>query len=1140
MIKLFIFIILVAKALPLFIYVTDQSDLLVFSLIILYPAVDFTVFYSAIGSGIIIYIGLRSSIKKLVNLIVNGLFCSFIVFTLLVFNSPYLLTLFNLYFLVIFNPVNYLGSELYFYGDFNSFYLAFPLTFIKLKPFNIVNDIYNSNIKLMSSISKNMDLIYKQENSKTKLNKDLRKIIGGGYLSYNNIESIGFVNDLLDNKPIFIKKLDKYLDNLETNKTYTLLPVIRWINDDTGFSNSITVSNSLKIHKFVDKVLLAENISKSMRKSLHKYNLIQNNSEIVLMNRVWLDLKDFNIKENDISTLTNTMDNLLANFKSEINKDDLIMKRLSIIENDIYSNIIMDNYGEIISSNGISTEYTLNSNQFLSVKKANNTNFITVKNIDNSDQNIMNWSDTKTDFGFIRNIDSVKYFFNQNGTLFKTESSYNFLDYPVDNINSDLDEKIGSIDFETFGEEGIGIQNVYAAGWAINDFNKTKKFYYIDKDCNSLDVVKNLISDLANNKEINGFTFYAHNLGRFDSVFLIKACILLDDIIIKPKWKENKILSITILNTKTKTKFKILDSIQMLNGSLDSLCKSFKIVNQKGIFPHSFVNKDNLFYIGDTPSFIYFKNMPLSLYNKINTSNWDLKSEALKYLHSDVLGLLEVMTKFNEKIYNLYSLNITNFVTAPKLAAAIFTSNFYKDSDDLKIKMIRGNVEKEIREAYFGGNVDAFINKIDKAYYYDMNSQYPFAMLNDLPVGNPTLTNDTNLNNYFGFVYGEITAPNYERLRIPYIQMRDEKTDNISCPRGSFSRMIFSEEMKEAIKDGYSIKVKYGYKFERGINLFKNYVDTFYNIKKTTKDPVEKALSKLLLNSLYGKFGMKDIISNMKILSKKEANKITKNYNYSIFAELGEDKVLVKYSSKLPEPLTSLIKDKKDKLNEIPISSLSRKRGVPSAVHISAAISAYARMSINKFKNIPGNPCIYSDTDSVVLPKTLPLNIIGKELGQMKLEHQIEKGIFIRKKLYAIIDNMGNLTVKSSGVKSSTLNFEKFKLLLDGHSVICKSLSFEVLWKELNINIVNKSINLKGLSGNIIDIKNHYDINFKAIVPYNAPRFKDNNRKFRHFNIVDIPVLIKTYRFFINNLLKFFHYIYIHMKLFWKIFKKDS
>jgi len=580
----------------------------------------------------------------------------------------------------------------------------------------------------------------------------------------------------------------------------------------------------------------------------------------------------------------------------------------------------------------------------------------------------------------------------------------------------------------------------------------------------------------------------------------------------------------------------------MLNASLDSLCKSFDIVHKKGIFPHAFVNKDNLNYIGETPSFHYFKKMPLSTYNSIYSSNWDLKHESLKYLESDVLGLLEVMTKFNDKIFNLYSLNITNFVTAPKLAAAIFTSNFYKNSDDLKIKMIRGNVEKDIRTAYYGGNVDAYINKIDKAFYYDMNSQYPFAMLNDLPVGNPTVSIDKNLDNYFGFVYGEITAPSYERLRVPYIQLRDEKTDIISCPRGKFSRFIFSEEMKEAIKDGYSIKIKFGYKFERGKNLFKQYVDNFYEIKKNTKDPVERALSKLMLNSLYGKFGMKDIVSNMKILSKKEANKITKNYNYSIFADLGKDKVLVKYSSKLPEPLTALIKDNNDKMNEIPISTISRSRGVPSAVHISAAISAYARMSINKFKNIPGNPCIYSDTDSVVLPKQLPINIIGKELGQMKLEHQIDKGIFIRKKLYAIIDHLGNSIIKSSGVKSDTLNFEKFKLLLAGDSVNCIALSFEVIWKDLNINIVNRSINLKGLQGKIIDIKDHYDINFKHIVPYTPPKILYNYRNNIDNNIVDIPVLNKGYRFIIlNKLLRLFQYIYIHIKLFLiNIFNKDS
>jgi len=636
--------------------------------------------------------------------------------------------------------------------------------------------------------------------------------------------------------------------------------------------------------------------------------------------------------------------------------------------------------------------------------------------------------------------------------------------------------------------------------------------------------VKNLIYDLANDKHINGYTFYAHNLGRFDAVFLIKACILLDDIVIKPKWKENKILSITIINTKNKCKFKILDSIQLINGSLDSLCKSFNIINKKGIFPHNFVNKDRLLYIGDTPDHIHFKNMPINLYNKIKSNNWDLKSEALKYLKSDILGLLEVMVKFNEKIFNLYSINITSYPTAAKLAVGIFTTNFFKNSNDIKIKMIRGNVESDIRSAYFGGNVNVLINKMDNGYYYDMNSQYPYAMLNDMPIGNPIFSTDNDLNNYFGFVYGEITAPEYERLRVPYIQMRDGTSDNIDCPRGTFSRMIFSEEIKEALKDGYSINIKYGYKFERGKDLFKDYVTTIYNIKKNTIDPVEKALSKLLLNSLYGKFGMKDIISNMKIVNQNESKKITNNYNYSLFADLGNGKHLIKYSTKIHDSLRKLVKDSNDSNKDISLKSISRSRGVPSAVHISAAISAYARIAINKYKNIPGNPCIMSDTDSVVLPYKLPDICIGKDLGQMKLEHQILEGIFIRKKLYALKTLDNKEIIKSSGVKNTSLNYEKFKLLLKGDSVKTNGISFNVIWKELNIDIVNKSIILKGLQHKIIDIKDHYDINFKAIVPYTPPI--KNNRKNIEINILEKPYRFNFYiKFIRNNLLRIYNYI---------------
>ena len=458
-----------------------------------------------------------------------------------------------------------------------------------------------------------------------------------------------------------------------------------------------------------------------------------------------------------------------------------------------------------------------------------------------------------------------------------------------------------------------------------------------------------------------------------------------------------------------------------------------------------------------------------------------MKEESLKYLEKDVIGLLDVMTKFSDKIFNNYSLNVTEFVTAPKLAVAIYTSNYYTKSYGDKIKMIRHNIEKDIRSAYFGGNVDVYINKINSGYYYDMNSQYPNAMLNDMPVGNPTLSTDKNLENYFGFVYGEITAPDLNRLRIPYIQMRDDKTGDVTCPRGKFKRMIFSEEIKEAMKDGYSINVEYGYKFERGKDLFKDYVLTMYNIKKTTSDPVEKQLSKLLLNSLYGKFGMKDIISTMKIVDFKDTLKITKNYNYSIFAELGNDKILIKYSSRLEESLRKLLKDSDNKLNVN--NGLSRNRGVPSAVQISAAISAYARMSINKFKNIPGNPCVMSDTDSVVLTKALPSNCVGKELGQMKLEYKIVEGIFIRKKLYALKTDDNKEIIKASGVKSENLNYDTFRLLLSGQSVEIFSKSFNVKWTSLEIDIINKKIKVRGLQKSIIEINGYYDINFKSILP---------------------------------------------------------
>lgn len=149
----------------------------------------------------------------------------------------------------------------------------------------------------------------------------------------------------------------------------------------------------------------------------------------------------------------------------------------------------------------------------------------------------------------------------------------------------------------------------------------------------------------------------------------------------------------------------------MISGSLDSILKSFNCLIKKSYFPYSFVNQDNLYYIGDKPNKIYFKDIPEAYYQNIPNTNWDLKVETLNYLKFDLEGLLEALIKFNTTVFSKYQLNITSFKTLPGLAL------------------------------------------------------------------------ENNLDNIFGFVFGEITAPEAEVLRVPFIQYKDLiKRTEIYCP----------------------------------------------------------------------------------------------------------------------------------------------------------------------------------------------------------------------------------------------------------------------------------------------------------------------------------------------------------------------
>jgi len=110
---------------------------------------------------------------------------------------------------------------------------------------------------------------------------------------------------------------------------------------------------------------------------------------------------------------------------------------------------------------------------------------------------------------------------------------------------------------------------------------------------------------------------------------------------------------------------------------------------------------------------------------------------------------------------------------------------------------------------------------INNAHYYDMNSQYPFAMILDMPVGNPVFTNNNNLDEIFGFVYGKITPTTKEIL--PNLTIENTINGEIVFVRESFYRWINSEQIKVGIKQGYKFEMMWGYKFERG-KMYSNYL----------------------------------------------------------------------------------------------------------------------------------------------------------------------------------------------------------------------------------------------------------------------------------------------------------------------------
>lgn len=390
--------------------------------------------------------------------------------------------------------------------------------------------------------------------------------------------------------------------------------------------------------------------------------------------------------------------------------------------------------------------------------------------------------------------------------------------------NLKLNKKIITFDIETYVKDGNFI--AFSCGWYDGDFMRT---YYLTDYKSSYNMLLSALTELLDfnpNAKV-----YIHNFANFDYMLIVK--VLFENFTVKPYFKDNKVINLIYHHKDNdKTKISLFDSYLILPSSLRTLALKYKVSDQKGFFPYSFVNENNLGYVGDVPGMQFYQNFFTEDYIKYSMNflngNWSLRNEVIKYLELDLKSLHQVISIFSRDIFNIENIDITKLPTISSIAFKIFRANYLQDN---KLPIIKGNAHNDMRNAYYGGVVEVFKNEGTNLKYYDVTSLYPFAMLNDMPTGDMLFSTDPNILNYFGIIFVEVDTTGLDPKFMNYPLLPYKLDGRMYNPLGTWSGWYFSEEVKLAMSYGYKITVHYGYKFDKTSNVFNSFINKYFDIK---------------------------------------------------------------------------------------------------------------------------------------------------------------------------------------------------------------------------------------------------------------------------------------------------------------------
>lgn len=331
-------------------------------------------------------------------------------------------------------------------------------------------------------------------------------------------------------------------------------------------------------------------------------------------------------------------------------------------------------------------------------------------------------------------------------------------------------------------------------------------------------------------------------------------------------------------------------------------------------------------------------------------------------------------------------------MTQASCAMELFRRRFLKspiNTDD--------RINIQTREAYFASRVEVLNRTCKDAYYYDVNSSFPYAMT--FPIPGDTIGTYAGRMPEHGMYIAEVDVEVPDSM-LPPLPIR--MAGRLFFPQGKWTGWYSNIDIELLQSHGGKIsKVHQSIAFEPR-NDCSEYATTLYDIRAKSQGFMRIAC-KYLLNSLYGKFAESDIKSSLMVNPEVPDRENWKElFPGAWIAE-----------------------------RQVPIPHMH----VPISVHI----TAIARRTLYDYMG-HSSETHYCDTDG--FSTTTPYESFDGILGKLKLEKTIRNGRFYLAKTYALdgIDDKGNELNAGSdqGVKAkgfSRMNLEKFERLVEGKEV---------------------------------------------------------------------------------------------------------